>query len=54
VHGVNLSESLPDETIAQIRATLLQFRVIFFRDQALTPTQQVSFARRFGESVSMG
>lgn len=48
VHGVDLGASLSDSEIAAVRSALLGFRVVFFRDQQLTPTQQVAFARRFG------
>jgi taurine dioxygenase len=46
--GVDLSQELPDATIAAIRQALLEHQVIFFRDQALTPERQVAFGRRFG------
>lgn len=49
VEGADLETDLPDDDIAHIRAALLQYRVIFFRDQHITPAQQVAFARRFGE-----
>lgn len=48
ISGVFLSEELSDETIAEIRQALLDYQVIFFRDQRLTPEQQIAFARRFG------
>lgn len=48
VHGVDLAASHSDSDIAAVRSALLAYRVIFFRDQKLTPTQQVTFARRFG------
>jgi taurine dioxygenase len=48
VSGVDLSQELPDPTIAAIRRALLDHQVIFFRDQALTPERQVAFGRRFG------
>jgi len=48
ITGVELSQELPDATIAAIRQALLDHQVIFFRDQALTPAQQVAFGRRFG------
>jgi len=38
-----------DDLMAQIRALLLQHRVIFFRDQDITRAEHVAFARRFGE-----
>ncbi len=46
--GVSLAEDLSEETIAAIRQALLDHLVIFFRDQELTPEQQIAFARRFG------
>jgi len=46
--GVDLSRELSDETIAQIRQALVEHQVIFFRDQDLTPAQQVAFGARFG------
>jgi taurine dioxygenase len=48
ISGVNLAADLPDATIAAIRAALVEHQVIFFRDQALTPAQQVAFGARFG------
>src|SRR3954469_24403161 len=49
VTGVDLSEDLPEDLLAEIRAALLDNCVIFFRDQKLTPEQQLRFARRWGE-----
>jgi taurine dioxygenase len=46
--GVDLSQHLPDETIAAIRQALVEHQVIFFRDQDLTPARQVAFGARFG------
>ncbi len=48
ISGVDLSLALSDETIAEIRAAFVEHQVIFFRDQALTPEQQLAFGRRFG------
>ena len=48
ISGVDLSQDLPEETIAAIRRALVEHQVIFFRDQALTPRQQVAFGARFG------
>ncbi len=48
ISGVDLSQALPDETIAAIRRALVEHQVIFFCDQDLTPAQQVAFGRRFG------
>ena len=49
IHGVDLRNDLPDETIAEIRANLLERKVVFFRDQTITRCQHIAFARRFGE-----
>lgn len=48
ISGVDLGEDLPDATVAEIKQALDDYKVIFFRDQALSPRQHVAFARRFG------
>ena len=48
ISGVDLSQDLPDDAIAEIRAALVEHQVIFFRDQDLSPARQVAFGRRFG------
>ena len=48
ISGVDLSGDLPQGVIAAIRAALVEHQVIFFRDQTLTPEQQLAFGRRFG------
>lgn len=48
IHGVDLAH-LDDETFAEIKAAWLEHLVVFFRDQKLTPEQQIAFAKRFGE-----
>lgn len=49
IAGVDLSQELDDETCKQAREAYYRYSVIVFRDQKLTPRQQVSFSRRFGE-----
>jgi taurine dioxygenase len=51
IHGVDLAQPLAADTIAAIRAAWLEHLVIFFRGQALTPAQQLAFARGFGEPM---
>ena len=46
--GVDLSGPLGDGAVAAIRQALVEHQVIFFRDQALSPGQQVAFGARFG------
>ena len=48
IHGATLATTLSDDEVACVRATLNAFRVVFFRDQRITPGQQVAFAARFG------
>ncbi|MDF5711702.1 MAG: TauD/TfdA family dioxygenase [Nostoc sp. S4] len=48
--NVDLSTDLSNEIISDIRKTLVQYKVIFFRgQQRLDANGQVAFARRFGE-----
>ncbi|HUC04074.1 MAG TPA: TauD/TfdA family dioxygenase, partial [Acidimicrobiales bacterium] len=49
VTGVDLTKDLPDAVIEEIRQALHEYKVIFFRNQPLTPQQHVAFARRFGD-----
>ena len=48
ISGVDLGAELPDDVIAEVRQALSDYKVLFFRDQALTPERHVAFARRFG------
>ena len=48
--GLKLSGDLPDAAISEIRRALLEFKVVFFRDQhELTAGEHIAFARRFGD-----
>jgi taurine dioxygenase len=49
VRGPDLAQDLPEEVLAEIRGALLENLVIVFRDQDLTPEQQLRFAQRWGE-----
>ena len=49
IGGLDLTEDLPDDVIAEVRQALLDYKVVFFRGQHLTAAQHVAFARRFGE-----
>ena len=48
ISGVDLSQPLDDNAFAQIASAFFDNEVVFFRDQSLTPVQQVAFTRRFG------
>lgn len=49
IQDVDLTTPLPDDTVAALRALLLEHRVLVFRKQHVTSAQHVAFARRFGE-----
>jgi taurine dioxygenase len=49
VEGVDITGHLDDGTVAELRRCLLDFKVIFFRNQPMSSTQHVEFARRFGD-----
>ena len=48
ISGVDLSRELSNQTYDEIHQAFLDHLVIFFRDQTLTPQQQLAFGRRFG------
>jgi alpha-ketoglutarate-dependent sulfate ester dioxygenase len=49
IEGADLTRSLEAAQVTAIRAALLKWRVVFFRDQFLSHEQHVAFARQFGE-----
>ena len=49
ISGLDLTAELSDEVIDELRHALHDYKVIFFRDQPMSPGQHVAFARRFGE-----
>ena len=49
VTGVDLRQPLDDGTVADIRKALLDYEVLIFRDQPVTPEQHIQFALSFGE-----
>jgi taurine dioxygenase len=49
ISGVDLRAPLDDETYLEIKRALLENLLVFFRDQDITPEQQIAFGRRFGE-----
>lgn len=52
VSGVDLSCELSDGVFEEIHRAFLDYQVIFFRDQTLTPEQQKAFGRRFGPLIA--
>jgi taurine dioxygenase len=49
VADIDLSKSLDAETAEGLRAALRDWKVLFFRDQAITTEQHLAFARNFGD-----
>ncbi len=46
--GVDLSKPLDDDAFAQVSRAFFDNEVVVFRNQDLTPEQQIAFTRRFG------
>ena len=48
IEGVDLGSSLSKKTVAEIRSALLEFGVLFFRNQSLTEAQHLELGSQFG------
>ena len=51
ISGLDLARPLSEDAVAAVRRAWLDHLVIFFRDQPLSPTQFLAFARCFGEPI---
>jgi len=50
VRGVDLAAGIDDETYREIRAALLAYQVLFFKDQSeMAPATQIGICRMFGD-----
>lgn len=49
IHGLRIDRELSNRESEQLHAAFLDHKVLFFRDQQLSPQQQLGFARLFGE-----
>lgn len=49
IGGVDLREPLRAQDVQAIRSALLQWKVVFFRDQPLSHEQHIALARQFGD-----
>jgi alpha-ketoglutarate-dependent taurine dioxygenase len=49
IHGVDLTGELTEQQVAGIRAALLKWKVVFFRDQHINHEAQIRFGGYFGE-----
>ncbi|MDP0918990.1 TauD/TfdA family dioxygenase, partial [Klebsiella pneumoniae] len=48
VLGLDLGQPLADDDFRRIHRAHLDHHVLVFRDQRITPQQQIDFSRRFG------
>jgi taurine dioxygenase len=48
ISGVDLAQPMDDNTFAKISRAFFDNEVVVFRNQMLTPEQQIAFTRRFG------
>ena len=51
IQGVDLSQALNDVTVAKVRQALLDYCVIYFRNQTLSDVDQIRFTNYFGQAV---
>jgi len=49
IDGVDISRSLSGEVLDELHQALIEYKVIFLRNQKITSSQQVSFAESFGD-----
>ena len=49
ISGIDLSQPISDAVRDEIKRTLLEYKVVFFRDQQLNTDQHAAFAARFGK-----
>ncbi len=49
IEGVDLGLTIDNQTYSEIKQALLQYQVIFFHDQNITPDKQIEFGRCFGD-----
>jgi taurine dioxygenase len=49
IDGVDLTNPLDPGVVAEIRSALIEWKVVFFRDQPITQDQHVAFGRLFGD-----
>ncbi len=48
IKGIDLARSMDDNTFARISKAFFDNEVVVFRNQKITPEQQIAFTRRFG------
>ncbi len=51
IAGIDLTQPIDSDTAAELYATWLEYSVLFFRDQPITPPQYIAFAKIFGDEL---
>jgi alpha-ketoglutarate-dependent taurine dioxygenase len=55
IEGVQIAEAITDDDLfADIHAAWLDYQVVFFREQELSPAQHLALGERFGEIQKLG
>ena len=54
VSGLDLASDLSDGVIAELYSALLDYKVLFFRDQPMNEDQHLRLARKFGTPQGPG
>ncbi len=49
ISDIQIKADMSDEVIAEIRSALLEYKVLFFRNQLISSEEHIGFAQRFGE-----
>ena len=49
IHGLDLQQQVDQESALFLKNALIEYKVIFARDQLISPAQHVAFGRLFGE-----
>ncbi len=49
ISGADIAAGISDQQFTEIRQAFIDYGVIFFRDQVITPDQHIEFAQRWGE-----
>ena len=52
IGGVDITRPLAPAEVRDIRAALLKWKVVFFRNQPMSHQQHIDFARQFGETTA--
>ena len=49
IHGLDLKKEIAEEQFREVRSAFGVYGVIFFRDQNLSPEEEITFAERWGK-----